>query len=41
MSPSLALVSLCIVPPVAGMAIIYGRFVKKLTTKVQVLIYIF
>ncbi|CAH1390323.1 unnamed protein product [Nezara viridula] len=35
MSPSLALVSLCVVPPVAGMAIVYGRFVKKLTTKVQ------
>lgn len=35
MSPTLALISLCIVPPVAGMAILYGRFIRKLTTKVQ------
>ncbi|KAK9511846.1 hypothetical protein O3M35_000427 [Rhynocoris fuscipes] len=35
MSPKLALVSLCIVPPVAGMAIMYGRFIRKMTRKVQ------
>lgn len=36
MSSYLAFISLCIVPPVAAMAIIYGRFIKKLTGKVQV-----
>lgn len=35
MSPQLALVGLAIVPPVAGAAVIYGRFVRKITTKVQ------
>ncbi|XP_073982985.1 ATP-binding cassette sub-family B member 10, mitochondrial-like isoform X2 [Rhodnius prolixus] len=35
MSSYLAFISLCIVPPVAAMAIIYGRFIKKLTGKVQ------
>lgn len=37
MSAELAIVSLVIVPPVVGMAIIYGRFVRKITRKVQVL----
>lgn len=36
MSPQLALVGLAIVPPVAGMAVIYGRFVRKITKSVQV-----
>ncbi|KAL1138969.1 hypothetical protein AAG570_009030 [Ranatra chinensis] len=35
MSSELALVSLCIVPPVAAMAIIYGRFIRRMTTRVQ------
>lgn len=35
MSPQLALVGLAIVPPVAGMAVIYGRFVRKITKSVQ------
>ena len=34
-SPQLALVGLSIVPPVAGMAILYGRFVKKISKDVQ------
>lgn len=36
LSPQLALVGLAIVPPVAGMAVIYGRFVRKITKSVQV-----
>uniref|UniRef100_A0A1B6FPA5 ATP-binding cassette sub-family B member 10, mitochondrial n=1 Tax=Cuerna arida TaxID=1464854 RepID=A0A1B6FPA5_9HEMI len=35
MSPELALVGLAIVPPVAGMAIVYGRFVRNITKRVQ------
>ncbi|XP_014259486.1 ATP-binding cassette sub-family B member 10, mitochondrial isoform X2 [Cimex lectularius] len=35
LSPFLALISLCVVPPIAGMAIVYGRFIKKMTIKVQ------
>lgn len=35
MSPQLALVGLSIVPPVAGMAILYGRFVRKISKNVQ------
>ncbi|XP_069698493.1 ATP-binding cassette sub-family B member 10, mitochondrial isoform X1 [Periplaneta americana] len=35
MSPQLALVGLAIVPPIAGMAVIYGRFVRKITKSVQ------
>lgn len=34
-SSELALVSLLIVPPVAGLAIVYGRFVRKITRNVQ------
>lgn len=34
-STKLALVSLLIVPPVAGVAIVYGRFVRKITRNVQ------
>ncbi|KAK9876550.1 hypothetical protein WA026_013923 [Henosepilachna vigintioctopunctata] len=34
-SSELALVGLSIVPPVAGVAIIYGRFVRKITKTVQ------
>lgn len=34
-SPKLALVGLSIVPVVAGMAIIYGRFLKKISRNVQ------
>jgi ATP-binding cassette subfamily B (MDR/TAP) protein 10 len=36
MSPQLALVGLAVVPPLAGMAIIYGRFVRKIAKSVQV-----
>ncbi|KAG8239248.1 hypothetical protein J437_LFUL010638, partial [Ladona fulva] len=35
MSPQLALVGLAIVPPMAGLAVIYGRFIKKITRSVQ------
>ncbi|CAH1155892.1 unnamed protein product [Phaedon cochleariae] len=35
MSPELALVGLAIVPPVAGIAVIYGRFVRNISRKVQ------
>ncbi|KAK6645419.1 hypothetical protein RUM43_001696 [Polyplax serrata] len=35
MSPELAFVGLSVVPPVAALAIVYGRFVKKLTRQVQ------
>lgn len=34
-SPKLAVVGLSIVPPVAGMAIMYGRYVRKITKSVQ------
>ncbi|XP_015587518.1 ATP-binding cassette sub-family B member 10, mitochondrial [Cephus cinctus] len=34
-SPQLALVGLSIVPPVAGIAILYGRLVKKISKNVQ------
>lgn len=34
-SPQLAVVGLSIVPPVAGLAVIYGRYVRKITQKVQ------
>lgn len=36
MSPQLAVVGLTIVPPVAGLAVIYGKFVRKITKSVQV-----
>lgn len=35
MSPELALVGLAIVPPIAGAAVVYGRFVRKITREVQ------
>lgn len=35
MSPELALVGLAIVPPIAGVAVVYGRFVRKITKRVQ------
>ncbi|XP_025831787.1 ATP-binding cassette sub-family B member 10, mitochondrial-like [Agrilus planipennis] len=35
MSPKLALVSLTVVPPVAVIAIIYGRYVRNITKEVQ------
>ncbi|XP_050499693.1 ATP-binding cassette sub-family B member 10, mitochondrial [Diabrotica virgifera virgifera] len=35
MSPQLALVGLAIVPPVAVVAVLYGRFVRKISRKVQ------
>lgn len=35
MSPQLALVGLTVVPPIAGIAILYGRFVRKITKNVQ------
>ncbi|KAK5643659.1 hypothetical protein RI129_007504 [Pyrocoelia pectoralis] len=35
MSPELALVGLAIVPPVAVLAVVYGRFVRRITTNVQ------
>ncbi|CAL8111742.1 unnamed protein product [Orchesella dallaii] len=34
-SPQLAVVGLSIVPPVAGLAVVYGRYVRKITQKVQ------
>lgn len=36
MSPQLALVGLTVVPPIAGIAILYGRYVRKITKNVQV-----
>lgn len=36
MSPKLAIVGLSIVPPIAALAIFYGRFVRKITKNVQV-----
>lgn len=38
MSPQLALVGLSIVPPVAGLAIVYGRYVRGISKKVQVIV---
>ncbi|XP_063217345.1 ATP-binding cassette sub-family B member 10, mitochondrial-like [Bacillus rossius redtenbacheri] len=35
LSPRLALVGLAVVPPVAGMAIFYGRYVRAITKSVQ------
>ncbi|KAG5898803.1 hypothetical protein JTB14_011013 [Gonioctena quinquepunctata] len=35
MSPELALVGLAVVPPVAGVAVVYGRFVRKISRKLQ------
>lgn len=35
MSPKLAMVSMAIVPPVAIVAVIYGRFVRNITRQVQ------
>lgn len=35
MSPELALVGLAIVPPTAGIAVVYGRFLRKITQNVQ------
>lgn len=35
MSPELALVGLSIVPPIAAAAVVYGRFVRKITKQVQ------
>lgn len=35
MSPELALVGLAIVPPLAGVAVVYGRFVRKISRNVQ------
>ena len=34
-SPPLCLVSLSIVPPIAAMSILYGRYVKNITKQVQ------
>jgi ATP-binding cassette subfamily B (MDR/TAP) protein 10 len=34
-SPQLAVVGLSIVPPVAAMAIVYGRYVRRITKQVQ------
>uniref|UniRef100_A0A0K8SJ49 ATP-binding cassette sub-family B member 10, mitochondrial n=2 Tax=Lygus hesperus TaxID=30085 RepID=A0A0K8SJ49_LYGHE len=35
LSPMLALVSLCVVPPVMVIAVFYGRYIKKMTTRTQ------
>ncbi|XP_048515456.1 ATP-binding cassette sub-family B member 10, mitochondrial isoform X2 [Athalia rosae] len=35
MSPELALVGLSTVPPIVGMAVLYGRFIKKISRQVQ------
>nr|ASS36019.1 ABCB10 [Samia ricini] len=35
MSPYLALIGLCVVPPVSMLAVIYGRFVQGITRKLQ------
>lgn len=35
MSPSLALIGLCVVPPVSMLAVIYGRFVRGITKQLQ------
>ena len=34
-SPKLAMIALGIVPPIAAMSIIYGRYVRKITKQVQ------
>lgn len=34
-SPELTMISLAVVPPVAAMAVVYGRFVKKISKDVQ------
>jgi len=34
-SPKLALIGLSIVPPIAALAVVYGRFVRKITRSVQ------
>ncbi|CAK1582701.1 unnamed protein product [Parnassius mnemosyne] len=35
MSPSLAMIGLCVVPPVSMLAVIYGRFVRGITRQLQ------
>lgn len=35
MSPKLAFVGLAIVPPVAGVAVVYGRYVRGISRKLQ------
>ncbi|BES92880.1 ATP-Hypothetical protein cassette subfamily B [Nesidiocoris tenuis] len=35
LSPILALVSLCVVPPVMIIAVFYGRYIRRMTTKTQ------
>ncbi|XP_072931322.1 ATP-binding cassette sub-family B member 10, mitochondrial [Epargyreus clarus] len=35
MSPSLALIGLCVVPPVSMLAVTYGRFVRNITRQLQ------
>lgn len=35
MSPSLAMIGLCVVPPVSIIAVIYGRFVRGITRQLQ------
>ncbi|GBP48717.1 ATP-binding cassette sub-family B member 10, mitochondrial [Eumeta japonica] len=35
MSPSLALIGLCVVPPVSVLAVVYGRFVRSITRQLQ------
>ncbi|XP_063385198.1 ATP-binding cassette sub-family B member 10, mitochondrial [Cydia fagiglandana] len=35
MSPSLAMIGLCVVPPVSVLAVIYGRFVRNITRQLQ------
>ncbi|XP_065208672.1 ATP-binding cassette sub-family B member 10, mitochondrial-like [Planococcus citri] len=35
MSPQLAIVGLTVVPPVAGLAVVYGKFVRNITKSVQ------
>lgn len=35
MSPSLAMIGLCIVPPVSILAVFYGRFVRGITRQLQ------
>ena len=34
-SPQLTIISLAVVPPMAGLAVVYGRFVKRITKEVQ------
>ncbi|KAG7302029.1 hypothetical protein JYU34_013484 [Plutella xylostella] len=35
MSPSLAMIGLCVVPPVSMLAVVYGRFVRSITRQLQ------